>query len=215
MYHATRWGIEGSCEAVAAQVAPFGIGMRWQSTRRLPADDGQDQLVGVAGAVAGGDDSLQASGGQQAIRAGVSCWHSRMWRGVKAGESGRSNGGAERSIGRPAGSQTGSQSGCQRRQTPGDTERRVATLLRLDGHIRRRRATSRDGKNAPYKRGVPGSNPGAPTSTNASFEDRYRVLDTNNRHPLTTCHGVVQSSLWSASPIFPSALRWACLSSWV
>lgn len=27
MYHATKWGIEGFCEAVAAEVAPFGIGI--------------------------------------------------------------------------------------------------------------------------------------------------------------------------------------------
>lgn len=27
MYHATKWGIEGFCEAVAQEVAPFGIGM--------------------------------------------------------------------------------------------------------------------------------------------------------------------------------------------
>ncbi|MFB4296723.1 SDR family oxidoreductase [Actinomadura sp. NTSP31] len=27
MYHATKWGIEGFCEAVAAEVAPFGIGV--------------------------------------------------------------------------------------------------------------------------------------------------------------------------------------------
>ncbi len=27
LYHATKWGIEGFCEAVAAEVAPFGIGI--------------------------------------------------------------------------------------------------------------------------------------------------------------------------------------------
>lgn len=27
MYHATKWGIEGFCESVAAEVAPFGIGI--------------------------------------------------------------------------------------------------------------------------------------------------------------------------------------------
>jgi NAD(P)-dependent dehydrogenase (short-subunit alcohol dehydrogenase family) len=27
LYHATKWGIEGFCEAVAAEVAPFGIGV--------------------------------------------------------------------------------------------------------------------------------------------------------------------------------------------
>ena len=27
LYHASKWGIEGFCEAVAAEVAPFGIGM--------------------------------------------------------------------------------------------------------------------------------------------------------------------------------------------
>jgi NAD(P)-dependent dehydrogenase (short-subunit alcohol dehydrogenase family) len=27
MYHATKWGIEGFCESVAQEVAPFGIGM--------------------------------------------------------------------------------------------------------------------------------------------------------------------------------------------
>jgi NAD(P)-dependent dehydrogenase (short-subunit alcohol dehydrogenase family) len=27
LYHATKWGIEGSCESVAAEVAPFGIGV--------------------------------------------------------------------------------------------------------------------------------------------------------------------------------------------
>lgn len=27
LYHATKWGIEGFCEAVAQEVAPFGIGM--------------------------------------------------------------------------------------------------------------------------------------------------------------------------------------------
>jgi NAD(P)-dependent dehydrogenase (short-subunit alcohol dehydrogenase family) len=27
LYHVTKWGIEGFCEAVAAEVAPFGIGV--------------------------------------------------------------------------------------------------------------------------------------------------------------------------------------------
>jgi NAD(P)-dependent dehydrogenase (short-subunit alcohol dehydrogenase family) len=27
LYHATKWGIEGFCEAVAAEVARFGIGV--------------------------------------------------------------------------------------------------------------------------------------------------------------------------------------------
>jgi len=27
MYHATKWGIEGFCESVAQEVAPFGVGV--------------------------------------------------------------------------------------------------------------------------------------------------------------------------------------------
>src|SRR5260370_34346710 len=57
----------------------------------------------------------------------------------------------------------GSQRGSQRSQTPGDTGRRPATISPVSWHFRRRRATSRDGSVASYKRGGTGSNPVAPT----------------------------------------------------
>jgi hypothetical protein len=53
--------------------------------------------------------------------------------------------------------------GSQRRQTPGDTGRRPATNSPANWLFRRHQATSRDSKIAPYKRGVTGSNPVAPT----------------------------------------------------
>lgn len=54
MYHATKWGIEGFCESVAAEVAPFGIGItivepggartefRYGSAQTAPAIDAYD-----------------------------------------------------------------------------------------------------------------------------------------------------------------------------
>src|ERR1700730_6718052 len=56
----------------------------------------------------------------------------------------------------------GSQTGSQRRQTPGDAERRPATITPANWLFRRQRAMSSDGWVAPYKRGVTGSNPVAP-----------------------------------------------------
>jgi hypothetical protein len=57
----------------------------------------------------------------------------------------------------------GSQTGSQRRQTPGDAGRHPATVSPASWHLRRHRETSRDVKIVPYKRGVTGSNPVAPT----------------------------------------------------
>ena len=57
----------------------------------------------------------------------------------------------------------GSQTGSQRRQTPGDIRRHPATISPDSWVFRRQWVTSRDGRIAPYKRGVTGSNPVAPT----------------------------------------------------
>jgi hypothetical protein len=57
----------------------------------------------------------------------------------------------------------GNQTGSQRRQTAGDAKRRAATMSSAGRHFKRHQATSRDGSVAPYKRGVTGSNPVAPT----------------------------------------------------
>jgi len=56
-----------------------------------------------------------------------------------------------------------SQTKSQRPQTRGVTRPRPATIVAASWHFRRCRATSRDGLVAPYKRGVTGSNPVAPT----------------------------------------------------
>ncbi len=58
---------------------------------------------------------------------------------------------------------SGSQTRSQRRQTWSDVRRRPATISPASLHFRRRHATFHDGRIAPYKRGVTGSNPVAPT----------------------------------------------------
>ncbi len=60
-------------------------------------------------------------------------------------------------------SQIKSQTKSQRPQTRGVTRPQPATVVAGRCHIRRRQATSRDGKNLPYKRGAAGSNPVVPT----------------------------------------------------
>jgi hypothetical protein len=59
----------------------------------------------------------------------------------------------------------GSQTGSQRRQTLGDVWRRLAAVNPVSWHERRHQATFRDGPMTPYKRGVTGSNPVAPTKS--------------------------------------------------
>ena len=56
-----------------------------------------------------------------------------------------------------------SQSKSQRPETRAVIRLRPATIVAGRCHIRPRQATFRDGTNAPYKRGVTGSNPVAPT----------------------------------------------------
>ena len=56
-----------------------------------------------------------------------------------------------------------SQTKSQRPQTRGVTRLQPATVVAGRCHTRRQQATSSDGKNLPYKRGVTGSNPVAPT----------------------------------------------------
>src|ERR1035441_10072444 len=60
-------------------------------------------------------------------------------------------------------SQIKSQTKSQRPQTRGVTRPRPATIVAGSGHIRPQEATSGDRPNAPYKRGVTGSKPVAPT----------------------------------------------------
>jgi hypothetical protein len=58
----------------------------------------------------------------------------------------------------------GSQTGSQHRQPSSDAGRRPATVGAARCLFRLRQTTSRDGKIAPYKRGVTGSKPVAPTT---------------------------------------------------
>ncbi len=76
----------------------------------------------------------------------------------------------------------GSQTGSQRREAPTDMGRRPAIVSAARRLFRRRWATSRDGKFAPYKREATGSNPVAPTRS----EQKRRCLTCGNvvRHRL-------------------------------
>ena len=56
-----------------------------------------------------------------------------------------------------------SQTKSQRASAPGDGQLRPAIIAAGQRHARPRRATSSDPANRPYKRGVAGSNPAAPT----------------------------------------------------
>ena len=139
-----------------------GCGVWCGDERRRPAARGSRDARQRAGAVAGGRALRNRTGKHQIRLHG----HVRATR-MESASAAECHGSVvlptlRMNLLSKANEISGSQTGSQRRQTPGDTRRRLATINPASWHFRRRQATPRDSKIASYKRGVAGSNP-APT----------------------------------------------------